>query len=140
MFLWGMDERYEDKTDDHEEKPGSDFFRPYGVPPIDLVGIEPDIHIGSDIFPDPYHGRDESKSEYQIHRVISTIGLIVDEGLPIDKEEREDNPPSYIVDKMMRKKVYINECSDQDGKPFFRVVFVLKRKYSPDSCDIASDS
>lgn len=105
-----------------------------------LVWIEPDIHIGSDIFSDPYNCRYESESEHEIHRVIFFIWLVIDRGFPESEEYPEDNPPPDIDDKMMRKEIDIDEYRDEYCDIFFWIVLVFKTKNPPYTCYVAPDS
>lgn len=105
-----------------------------------MIRIDPDIHIGSDIFPDPYHCRYEAKSKYQIHGVVFFIRLIVYSRFSESEEYPQDDPPPDIDDKMMRKEIYIDEYGDKYRDIFLRIMLILKLENPPYTSDITPHS
>ncbi len=134
-----MDEGYEDKADNHEEKPGKYFFRAYHMPDMGLRRIDPDMHRGSDIFRDPYHKRHESESDDEAHRVVPCIGSKVYLCMTEEIECYDEYYIAEIRDKVVREKIDINGESESDSSSLTWVVSISKIEYPPDSSDVTPD-
>jgi hypothetical protein len=100
-----MYERDEDEANNHEEKPGGNFFEANWMPAMHLMWIEPNIHVSSDIFSDPDDTRYEEKSNNQIHRIIFFIRSKKYRRPPIGEENPEYNEPSEIRNEVMTKEI-----------------------------------
>src|ERR1700686_3039794 len=62
-----IDQRDQHKTDDHQQKPRPIFPRPHELPTMRLLGINPGLGEGSDVFRSPDEQRDQRKPQQQRH-------------------------------------------------------------------------
>jgi hypothetical protein len=48
-----MKDRHQRETDKHEEKPGDQLRHWDKMPDVELMGVQPNLAVGGDIFRDP---------------------------------------------------------------------------------------
>lgn len=96
-----MDHGYEYKTDNHKQKPCSNFLKSYHMPYSGLRRIYPNFTICSDIFGDPYKEGNEKKSYAKIHRIIFFVRSKVYMSSSKCENHKSNDDISEIPDKMM---------------------------------------
>ncbi len=61
------------------------------MPAILLVGVDPDVGEGSDVFREPDEESDEAEAEQQGHAAVLLVGAVVDpRGAEEDRYEEEE--------------------------------------------------
>jgi hypothetical protein len=109
------------------------------MPYLCLTRIDPDVHIGRDIFCDPYDTRHQDESYDQIHRIVFLLWSEVYFCFSKYEQDSDQEDISEIHDKMMRKKVEIYPYDESENNSCIWIILISKIKYSPYSGNIAPD-
>jgi hypothetical protein len=133
-----MNEGYEDEANDHQEKPRYNLFQSNHMPYLCLTRIDPDMHIGRNIFCDPDDTRHQDESYDQIHGIVLLLWFEVYFCFSKCDQYPDEEEISQIHDKMMCKKVEIYPYNEIECDACIWIILIPEIKYPPYSGNIAS--
>ena len=112
-----MNERDQDKANDHQKQPCAVFTEMYKLPAVPLMGIDPYGGESSYIFGKPNEECDQAKSQKQRHAMELSIWTVVNPCWTKDSGYKNKKQNADVLNEVMRKEVSVNEDS-QRGSNF----------------------
>jgi hypothetical protein len=104
-----MNQRNQNKADDHQEEPGAIFTKMDRLPSMSLMGIDPYGSERAYIFGAPNEKGDQAESEQQRHPPGLAIGAVINPRRAGDGHHCDKEYYPHVPDKVMRKKIDINQ-------------------------------